>query len=136
MRIESGACYVIILALGISVIVQIIVFDFDIIHIAGEMIVLLIGVAWALIGYIRRGIYDNFTKPGIKSYIAYSAVVGIIYGILGYFRFDSSFSDFLPILAFRFLWLFVIMFVMLSLIGSIIKMRTKKLQQKYEEDDI
>jgi small neutral amino acid transporter SnatA (MarC family) len=75
MRIERGAFYVIFFALAISILVQLMVFNLDITHIAGEIIVLFMGAAWALAGYIRRGIWDNFTKPGIKSYLIYSTAV-------------------------------------------------------------
>ena len=135
-RIESGAYYVFLFGLGISILVQRIIFDFDITHIAGELIVLIIGATWAMIGYIRRGIWDYFTKPGVKTYSIYSAVAGIIYGVLGYFRSDVSFLDFLPTFAIRFLWFFVIMFLIIAFTGTIVKMRAKKLQQKYNDEDI
>jgi hypothetical protein len=134
-RIESGAYYVFLFGLGISILVQLIMFDFDITHIAGELIVLFMGVAWAMIGYIRRGIWDYYTKPGIKSYLICSTIVGLVYGILGYFYSGISFSDFLPTFALRFLWFFVIMFLMLSLLGTIIKMRAEKLQKENEDDN-
>ena len=133
-RIESGAYYIMVFALGISVFIQVIIFNFDIAHVAGEIIVLLIGVTWALAGYIRRGIWDNFTRPGVKSYLVYSTIVGIVYGFIGYFRSDISVLNFMPTFAIRFLWIFVIMFLILTFYGTIIKMRTKNLQQIYDED--
>ena len=62
-RIESGAYYVFLLGLDIAIIVQFIIYGISFEHVIGEIIVLLAGVAWVMVGYIRRGIWDLKQNP-------------------------------------------------------------------------
>ena len=140
MRVERTAFWVIFFSLWISVLIQLIVFDFDITHIAGELAVGLIGAIWILIGNFRHGTFDYFTKPGVKAYILYSSIASVTYALLlplrnyiqyGIYFWDSVFRTF----AGRFFSFFVFMFVLLSIFGTVSKMRAKKLQKKYEDDN-
>ena len=57
MRIESSSYYVFLFGLGIAIVVQSFVFwSFE--HVIGELIILLAGVGWAMVGYFRKGVWD------------------------------------------------------------------------------
>ena len=140
MRIERGAFWVMFFTLWLSVLVQLIVLDSGITYIAGEVIAGLLGAIWLLVGCIRNGFYDYYAKPGLKVYFLYSTVAAFIYAILlplrNHIQYNIPFwGSVMQTFTIRFLSFFVIMFLAQASIGIIIKSRSKKLQQKYEDSE-
>ena len=136
MRIERSGFYVILFALAASILIQAFFFDISLQHIAGESIAILLGACIVMFGYIRRGLWDHFSKPGIKSYLLYSIPVAIIYGLMPLRTHQElPIPELLQLLSFRTLSSFTIMFLLLSLTGKIIKMRAKKLQEDYSDKE-
>lgn len=138
MRVERVGFWLLYLGLVVAIIVQLFVFGFDFKHLAGEFIVLIVGCVVMLIGYMRRGSWDYFTKPGMKSYIIYSLGGGLLFAlpmpIAAYFYNGLSFLNCLSIFAINFLFLFSLLFLLLWLLGSVTKRRQKKLEQESEEE--
>lgn len=138
MRVERSSFWVMFVGLAVVITAQVFAFNFDFEHIAGESVVLIIGVAWALIGYIRRGSWDYFTKPGMKSYVLYSIAAAVIFGTFAplkrYLRDGASLTDSLLLFAINFVFLFILVFVSLFLVGTITKKRQNKLQQEYMDE--
>jgi len=138
MRVAAGSFQIVMLGLVFAIIIQG-AMGLDRAHVSGEVIVLLIGWICSSIGSIHRGIWDGFTKPGIKSYITYSLAFGIVFGLINpliaYFRHCAPLSACLWSFAKLFIIIFAVLFVLLLLLGTVIKTRQRKLQMKYEDDD-
>lgn len=141
MRVERVGFWLLYLGLAVAIVVQIFVVDvadFNFADIAGEFIVLIFGCVITLIGHIRRGSWDYFTKPGMKSYLIYSAVVAFIVGtfmpLARFFRQGISFSDSLLVFVTNFAMMFLVSFLLLWLLGSATKRRQKKLEQESEKE--
>jgi drug/metabolite transporter (DMT)-like permease len=135
MRVERASFWVIFFALVIVISVQTLALGFDLKHIAGESVALALGAVWAVAGHIRKGSYDYFTKPGMKSYVGYSLAGGLIFGLAAplanYFRYDTPIGYCLLFFVINFVCIFVLCFLALLLLGNITKKRQKKLQQEY-----
>jgi len=138
MRVERGSFWVMLLALVVAILVQLFALGYDFEHIAGEFIVLVIGAVWSTAGYLRRGSWDYFTKPGVKTYALYSLAAGIIFGLVApltrYFRYGAPLLDCLRVFVINFTSVYILAFLTLLLLGTITKKRQKKLQQEYKED--
>ena len=134
-RIESGAYYVFLSGLGIAIVVQVFMFE-SLQYVAGELIVLLAGAGWAMVGYFRKGIWDCRTKPGMKSYIGYSLFFTLVYGIIILVMRFLSGADMLTSLRFaaiNSIVMFFALFLLFALLGNIIKWRRKKLEQEFDD---
>ena len=138
MRIESSAYYVFLFGLAIAIIVQVYASG-SIEYVVGELIVLLAGVGWAMVGYFRKGIWDYRTKPGIKSYFGYSLIAALTFGILILLaRLFLSGEDLLTSLRYFFFYFIIIfsaLFLTMALYGNITKRRRKKLEQQFDDTE-
>ena len=138
-RIESGAYYVFLFGLGIAIIVQSFIFGISFENVVGELIILLIGVGWAMVGYFRKGIWDYRTKPGIKVYVGTGFVTALVYVIIStlarYFRSEADLLTSLKYAAIGSITIFFVVFIILALVGTITMQRRKKLEQKFEDAD-
>jgi len=136
MRVERVGFYGILFGLLLVIIVQVLAFGKNA-HVHGELIVMTAGAIWGGIGYFRRGIYDPFTKPGMKSYITYGIITGVICGVLfsppKYLSY-GAYGLYLRIFAKYFTIMFAIGFIVYLLVGTVTKARQRKLQTKYEDD--
>ena len=139
MRVEAIGFRIVIFGLLAAMIAQMFFFGFDFNRVAGEWYVMMVGAIWVGIGWIRRGIWDYFTKPGMKSYIIYSLATGIFVGFLTllaeYFRNGRSLWDCLRMSAISFAITFVCTFIFYLLFGAVTKARQRKLSRKYEGDN-
>ena len=138
-RVESSAFYVFVIGLGIAVIVQMTVFDMSFEHVVGELIILLTGVGWVMVGNFRKGIWDYRTKPGIKVYFGCGFITALIYVVLSTFvRYFRSETDFLTCIKYSVInsvFIFSAVFLIVALFGTVTKRRRNKLEQKYEDAD-
>ena len=139
LRVEALGCRIVILGLLTAIVVQMFFFGFDFKYIAGEWCIMMFGAIWVGIGWVHRGIWDYFTKPGMKSYAVYSLVTGIFCGLLfllvGYFRYGRSLWSCLRISAAGFAITFAGTFILYLLVGAVTKARQRKLLRKYEDDN-
>lgn len=138
MQIERSGFWIMLFILAGSILVQLIAFDINLLHIAGESVAIIIGCMWIMIGFIRRGLWDYFSKPGTKSYVIYSVTAAFLIGSvlsLPYLRSDISLWSFMQMFAVRFLGFSVLGFLVLSLYGIVVKTRMKKLQEEYEDEN-
>jgi len=96
------------------------------------------GSVYAAIGFIRRGIWDYYTKPGMKSYLIYSAAAGLLFGIslplIGFFRYGASPMVSLLHFAGYFLFFFAIMFSLCWILGTATKKRQERLAQELDKE--
>lgn len=127
-----------ILLLGI--IVQGIFCKADLKQIAGELVVFMVMSIISCVLYLRKGIYDTWSQPGIKSYLAYSIIFSLISTVMlivrnysyGYMR---NVKDIIVVGLFFEVIMFGILFASMTITGEIAKKRRKKLAEKYENSD-
>jgi len=138
MRIESIGFHVVIAVLTVSIVVQLFILNTGVYHVIGETVALVIGALWSMMAGVRRGLWDYFSKPGIKTYISYSLIVSFITSIimtLPGLWVEASFGELAHFFVTRFLGLSVFGFLVFSFYGTLSKMRMKKLQQEYADED-
>jgi len=140
LKIGNSSFYVMFISLIAVLIVQSFVLNYELKYLAGNMIVIIIVFIWVVICSIRRGVWEFYTKPGMKSYIVYSLIFGVGFGllftVLVYFRFEMSLPHLLRYFAFIFAALSIPMFILYLIFGTIIKKRQKKLQQNFDDDSM
>ena len=137
MHVASKAFWILYLGLVISIVVQVIFLGRGWSFIAGEFILMIIGMIYTTIGFCRRGIWDFITKPGVKSYLMYSFIASLFavpISIAYYFRANASLSDSLLMFAKSSASMFILCFVLLAVIGTLVKKKQKKLAEKFEDE--
>jgi hypothetical protein len=136
MRVERTSYYVTFAALLIAIIVQNVLYDFELMPIAGEFIALIAGAVWMCIGFVRRGIWDYHTKPGMKTYLVYSLLGALVFGslmpLMRYLADGMTLQLVLPIFAINFVSIFALIFVTMLIYGESVKRRRKKLDEKFD----
>ena len=127
-------------ALFASLIIQTVSSGFNIRQMAGEFIVFMSMAVISCILYLRKGIYDTWSQPGIKSYLIYSIIFSMLTTIfvvvrnyyLGYVREIREMSIIAAIIE---IFMFIVLFIVLSAFGEITKRRRNKLAKQYEDND-
>jgi hypothetical protein len=136
MRVERTGYYVVFAGLVIAIIVQTVLFDYDFLPIAGEFIALIAGAVWTCIGFVRRGVWDYHTKPGMKTYLIYSLIGALVFGclmpLMRYFKYELPLQWVLVMFAINFVSIFALIFVTLLIYGESVKRRRKKLDEKFD----
>lgn len=109
---------------------------------AFEWFIFMIGSIGLGIGSYRKGQWDYYTKPTLKSYLLYSLIgagaFSLIFTIAQYFTNEYLKNSILSLLIFAlvlFVFLFILMFSLLSLLGHLTKKRQAKLAQEFADDD-
>lgn len=143
LKVEHYSFYLMYFLLLIEMIVQGIILD-EGDKIIGEWIVFMIVSAFAVIGWISKGVwsYQSRKVPGIRSYIWYSMIAGVVGAIIGYCGGLRWSAGNVPALMANAIVVagssFGLAFITFLIIGSIAKRREKKLEldaAEGEEDD-
>lgn len=87
---------------------------------------------------VRRGSYDNWSEPGWRSYLAYSLIFATLFTVTiligGWHRgWLSRVKDVCVVGAVNFVFLFVLVYATLALMGWLVKRRRKKLEDKFND---
>lgn len=123
-----------------SIIIQGVFFKIDLKQIAGEVVVFMIMAVISCVLYLRKGIYDTWSQPGIKSYLIYSVIFSLIATAMlivkNYsYGYMTNIKDIIVVGVFFEAIMFGILFVFMTIIGEITKKRRKQLAEKYENSD-
>ena len=139
LRIEHYSFWLMYFLLFIEIVIQgFILGEHD--KVEGELIVFLVASAFLLIGCARKGVwsYQSQKVPGVKSYLLYSLIAGVISGIIGVFN-GLKWTGNVPALMANMIVMaagtFVLTFIVFLIGGSITKKRVKKLEMEAMEDD-
>lgn len=133
MSIGNTACLIGIWGLVIAIFLQLYVFHLDIIHVVGEFTNVIAMAAYITVGNFRHGIWDTLSKPGIKSYLAYSFFGVLLYNIptlANCIKYQTSILDSFTYFAKNFVIAFPIAFALVAGLGLIIKRRQNKLEKE------
>ncbi|WKY48283.1 hypothetical protein Q5O24_02825 [Eubacteriaceae bacterium ES3] len=108
---------------------------------AFEWFIFMIGSVGMAIGSYKKGQWDYYTKPTIKTYLLYSlagsGIFSVIFSIAAYLNNDylkTNLSALLIFTFFLFAFLFILIFALLALTGHLTKKRQTKLAQEFDEE--
>ncbi|MGE4507891.1 MAG: DUF6773 family protein [Eubacteriaceae bacterium] len=109
---------------------------------AFEWFIFMFASIGVLVGCYKKGQWDYYTKPTMKSYMLYSlagsGLFTLIYTIASYFNNPYLKNNLLALFIFAlvlFVFLFLLMFGLLALSGHFTKKRQAKLAQEFDEDE-
>lgn len=140
LKVEHYSFYLMYFLLLIEMIIQGVVLDGGD-KIFGEWVVFMIVSAFALVGWIRKGVwsYQYRKVPGIKSYLLWSLAAGAVGGILGFcngMKWNSgNISSLMVNVVSTAIGTSVLAFVLFLIGGGVAKMREKKLEKEAIEDE-
>lgn len=138
-KIEHYMFWFVFWALIVSIFVQQIFLKADFSQVAGEWIVFMLMAVGTLIGDFKGGHYDYISRPGWKSYLAYSIAGTAAYVFLiianGMMRgwYDSA-ADAALVGVVSGAGIFVILYVTFVIAGAWTKKRRKKLEEEFEDE--
>lgn len=143
LKIEHIAFWVMYWMLTLSILFQLFIMNYDYKMVLGEIIILLIGSAYIIIGCIIKGQWDYYTQPTLKNYLLYSlgfaALFSIIVGVGKWKQYEVCRENFLgftlPIVGITFIGYFIVIFIAIYISGSIVKKRRRKLEQEYKDEE-
>lgn len=102
--------------------------------------VFMIGCICTSISYLRRGLWDYYTKPCIKTYLLYSIaftiIVGVLFGVIKHATVDyyrSNIQDLMISIGIFSVAIFAFVFITMYLTGQYTIKNQKQLEKKYEE---
>lgn len=140
LRVEHNSFYLMYFLLLIEMVIQGVILDGGD-KIFGEWIVFMIVSAFAMIGWLRKGVwnYQHRKVPGIKSHLLGSLAAGVVGGILGFCgglkRSPGNIPAIMMLVVCTAAGTFVATFVLSLIGGAIARKREKELEMEAIEDD-
>ncbi len=143
MRVERIAFWVMFYVTTIAFIVQLVLPGYEPRHIAGEIIVLLVGCVVAIVGYIRKGLWSPRIKMSVKSNLLFSLAAGVILAGIAVLRLvlsdvpaaQGGQSLFAIVVLIQFAFTFALTFGLLTICAALVKRRKAKLEVEAEDTD-
>ena len=139
LRIEHYGFWLMYFLLFIEIIIQgMILGEHD--KVVGEGIAFVVVSVFLVISCARKGVWTYQSKkvPGVKSYLWYSLIAGVLAGIIGVFN-GLKWTGNVPALMANMIVMaagtFVLTFIVFLIVGGITKKREKKLEMEAIEDD-
>jgi len=109
-------------------------------QIIGEWIIFMVTSVFVLAGWVRKGVwsYQSRKVPGVKSYLVYSLIAGIVGAIMGacfaYKRHAENIIIFLTFMAVYAVSIFVVSFLVFLAVGGLAQKRERKLEDLAEDE--
>lgn len=105
-------------------------------YVAGEFVVLCVGSCYSIVANLRKGIWDRHLKATPKSNLLVSlcasAGFSLIFGIINYVQYGMAEMALLSAGIF-FIFVFVLCFVVLTVLSAAYKKRKEKLEREEDE---
>jgi len=141
-RISSIAFWITFWGLLSSIVIKLFIFDLDLIYTATEFIILIVCTIYIVVASYYRGIWDSKTNPGMKTYLLTSLLITLLVSIpisliyyIRYVGYGITIIDSLRFFAIGFITTLIPMIFAISIFGTLIKRRQRKLADKYADDD-
>ena len=80
LRIEHNGCWMAVWGLAALLLIQQVLFQFEIKYYAGECLLLIVLSCYIMISCVRNGIWDRHLKANVKTNAVISAIAAIISG--------------------------------------------------------
>ncbi|MDD3413163.1 MAG: hypothetical protein PHY47_04110 [Lachnospiraceae bacterium] len=143
LKVEHVGFNVMFFTAVISLVIESYIMNCEFKIFAGEFVIVIVGAIVTLIGSIRKGNWDYYSKPNAKNYFLYSFVSAIIFTIcfvIGKMRTYEFFREnyaqrIIPVGIIFFFSIFILCFVVLAFCGSLVKKKREKINKSLEETD-
>ncbi len=138
-RIEHWMFWFLYVGLAASIVIQSLFMEASPAQTAAESVLLLVTALVTVILQIRKGQYDGgWSEPGWKSYLFYSLIFTVIFTALilvngcmkGWYE---EAGDLFLVGAVTGGSMFLFLYILLALMGTVIRHRRKKLEREYDE---
>ena len=142
LKVEHIGFWAMYWMLFAALLIQGVIMQKEIEVVAGEFITFMVTSLIVLIGWVRKGVwsYQSRKVPGIKAYLCYSLVTGVIGGLffgilLGIRWHQNDVKGIVACVLFYIVFLFGFTFVVFLVFGTIARKRERMLEQAESEED-
>lgn len=136
MKVERSGFWVLYAAVALDIIFKIIFLGFSPEPLIGETAAFALGSLVILIGCARRGLWNYHAVPTLRGHLLYSTVFSAAFGILFFAAVYSKNSKYaLPAALIFTIFIFIIMFITLFLLGKYTLKRQEKLSKDFSDED-
>lgn len=143
LRIEHMVFWIVFWLLLASVIVQTMFMDVPFFQVLPEFAIFMVCCVGFLIGAVKKGQWDFYTRPTVKTYVLTSligsAVFGILFGISVYVRDPGSWDGHIWLIVLltgaMIVFLFALIFALSALVGHMVKKKQERLADTYGKDE-
>lgn len=144
LRVEHVGFNVMFFTATIALVIESYIMNCEFKVFAGEMVIIMVGAIVTLIGCLRKGNWDYYSKPNAKNYFLYSLASAIIFTICFVFGKMRAYEFFqekyveriIPVGIIFFFSVFLLCFVALAFLGSIAKKKREIIiKETLEETD-
>ena len=141
LKIEHVVFWIMFWGLFVSFIVQSMFMDVPFRQYLPEFVIFMVSCVGVIIGSVKKGQWDFYTRPTMKTYVITAAVgalgFGIINGVARYLRLEF-FKDKIPMLilttVIMMVFIFAAVFVLSVLVGNMVKKKREKLARQYDDE--
>lgn len=142
LKIEHVVYWIVFWGLFISLIIQSMFMDVPFQQYLPEFVIFMVSCVGILIGSVRKGQWDFYTRPTMKTYVITAAVGSLVFGIINgvarYLRLEF-FKDKILMLVLTtvimMVFLFAAIFVLSVLVGNMVKKKRERLAKEYGDDE-
>ena len=143
LKIEHVCFWLVFWGLCISIIVQSLFMQAPFKQWAAEWIVFMIGCVGILVGCVKKGQWDYYTKPTIKTYLLTSLIGSASFSLFfaiaqynnsKYFK-EYIFTVLVPLTLIVALFLFILIFVTSYILGKMIINKQDELEKEFSDEE-
>jgi len=140
LKIEHVCFWIVFWGLCISIIVQSLFMEAPFKQFAAEWIVFMVACVGVLIGFVKKGQWDYYTKPTMKTYLLTSLIgslaFSIIFAIAKYKYFNEYILTVLvPLTMVIAIFLFILIFAVSFFIGKMVISKQDKLEKEFSDEE-
>ena len=143
LRLEDICFWFLFWALSADIIVKSVFLNIPTKQYMGELLIFFAACAGFLIGCIKKGLWDYYTKPTMKTYLITSIIgsvgCGLVLGVLKYNQYEflreNLVSALLPIIAVFTLFMFGLIFGLCLIMGKLILKKQQDLEKEFSDDN-
>lgn len=140
-EIEHYGFWIMYWGLFATIIAQSFVMNIPFKQFAGEWLVFMIGSVVIIVGCVKKGLWDYYSKPSWKNYFLTSVIgtlgISIIFGISKYVQYESLRSHLLdrllPIVLIFATPIFIMIFICCAVLGKMVLNKQKKMENEFSD---
>ncbi len=142
LKVEHIGFWVMFWGLLVSIIWQSFFMEATLQQLGAEWIIFMAACVISMIGYVKKGQWDYYSEPSVKSYFLYSSatavIFGVVFGISRYFKYEMCreqiLTRLLPIAIIPSIFIFIITFIALAITGKMVQNKRAKLENEFDEE--
>jgi len=142
LKIEHVGFWAMFWGLCISIIVQVCFMNASFREFGAEFIIFTIGSFIITVGCFKKGQWDYYTKPCMKTYLITSligtGIFSIIFAVaryMKYARFRSDIKFFIVTTLIFTAFIFILLFITMVIIGKLTIHQRRKLEQEFNDEE-